>query len=61
MTAFHGYLEELSSQIPAAKLLINLGYTYLTPEEALDFRGGLERNVVLREILKEWLSTFKRN
>jgi len=53
--SYHAYLEELSSQIPAAKTLINLGYTYLTPEKALALRNGQERNVLLTEILVNWL------
>ena len=32
--------EDDISQIPALQLLQNLGYTYLTPEEALALRGG---------------------
>ena len=50
------YLEELSSQIPAAQTLINLGYTYLTPDQTLDLRGGLERNVLLEDVLVNWLT-----
>jgi type I restriction enzyme R subunit len=51
------YQEELISQIPAARLLIALGYHYLTPSQALDLRGGRERNVVLTGVLEEWLKT----
>ena len=40
------YREELISQIPAAQLLINLGYEYLTPSQALEMRGRWEWNVV---------------
>jgi len=54
------YREELSSQIPAAQTLINLGYTYLTPEEALLLREEKERNVVLTGILKKWLSSHNQ-
>src|SRR5690606_11642625 len=32
--------EKYLSQIPALQLLINLGYAYLTPEQALAARGG---------------------
>lgn len=49
------YREEISSQIPAAQLLINLGWQYLTPAEALALRGGKERNVVLTGVLEPWL------
>lgn len=51
------YREELISQIPAAKLLMAMGYHYLTPDEALHLRGGRERNVVLNDILDGWLSS----
>lgn len=33
MPAF-SYREELISQIPAARLLVSLGYNYLTPHQA---------------------------
>lgn len=49
------YAEEISSQIPALQLLINLGWRYLTPAEALHLRGGRERNVVLTGVLEPWL------
>jgi type I restriction enzyme R subunit len=49
------YQEELISQIPAARLLIALGYQYLTPAQALELRGGRERNVVLTDVLEGWL------
>jgi type I restriction enzyme, R subunit len=51
------YREELISQIPAARLLISLGYNYLTPQQALGLRGGSERNVVLTGVLAEWLKS----
>ena len=34
------FQEDHISQIPALQFLQNLGYTYLTPEEALQLRGG---------------------
>lgn len=49
------YREELSSQIPAAQLLIALGYTYLSPQQALEQRGERTRNVILTGILEPWL------
>jgi type I restriction enzyme R subunit len=49
------YLEELISQIPALQLLINLGYQYLTPDEALSLRGGKYRNVLLEDVVIQWL------
>ncbi|NLF77127.1 MAG: type I restriction endonuclease subunit R [Chloroflexi bacterium] len=54
------YREELISQIPAVKLLMALGYTYLTPGEALQLRGGRERNVVLTGVLEDWLRSHNR-
>lgn len=49
------YAEELISQIPAARLLIALGYQYLTPAQALALRGGRERQVLLTGVLEPWL------
>ena len=51
----NAYREEISSQIPAAQLLVALGWQYLTPTEALALRGGKERNVVLTGVLEPWL------
>ncbi|MDR4496349.1 MAG: HsdR family type I site-specific deoxyribonuclease [Candidatus Scalindua sp.] len=47
--------EDHISQIPALQLLQNMGYSYLTPEEALELRGGRKRNVILDGILEEQL------
>ncbi len=47
--------EDHISQIPALQLLQNLGYTYLTPDEALALRGGKTRNVILDGILEAQL------
>lgn len=33
------FTEDNISQIPAIKLLITLGYTYLTPTETIELRG----------------------
>ncbi len=49
------FKEDLSSQIPALRLLMNMGYTYLMPAEALELRGGLTSKVVLEPILKQQL------
>jgi type I restriction enzyme R subunit len=49
------FTEDNISQIPALKLLINLGYKYLCPQEALVFRDGRESNVILTDILRERL------
>ena len=50
------YLEEISSQLPALQLLINLGWQYLTPGEALALRDGKQKNVVLTGVLEPWLA-----
>ncbi len=55
--------EDNTAQIPALKLLINLGYQYLTPSEALQMREDRESNVllissILREQLKK-INTIK--
>ncbi|HEY9178340.1 MAG TPA: type I restriction endonuclease, partial [Flavipsychrobacter sp.] len=34
------YREDLISQVPALQLLMKMGYTYLSPEEAMVARGG---------------------
>ncbi|UUX93810.1 type I restriction endonuclease subunit R [Methanoplanus endosymbiosus] len=52
--------EKLQSQIPALQLLINLGYTYLTPEEALKLRYNRTSEVVLEEILSRKLKEINR-
>lgn len=49
------FIEDHSSQIPAIQLLQNLGYTYLTPEEALKERQGKLSNVILEDILEKQL------
>lgn len=49
------YLEDHISQIPALQMLIKLGYTYLTPDEALQLRGGRTGNVLLEPIVKQQL------
>lgn len=49
------FLEDYSSQIPAIQLLVNLGYQYLSPKEALELRDGKESNVLLKPILKKQL------
>lgn len=49
------FTEDNISQIPALKLLINLGYKYLSSQEALAFREGRESNVILTNILRERL------
>ena len=49
------FQEEFSAKIPALALLMNLGWTFLSPEEALIARGGKQTEVVLREVLRQEL------
>jgi len=55
MASADAFKEVVSSQIPALQLLINLGWQYLTPAEALALRGGKEKNVALTGVLEPWL------
>lgn len=48
------------SQIPALQLLVNLGYQYLAPSEALAARGGKAGNVLLENILRDQLKKLNR-
>ena len=43
------------SQKPALKLLQKLGYQYLSPEEAMELRGGKTSNVLLEDTLRQQL------
>ncbi len=52
--------EKYLSQLPALQVLVNLGYRYLTPAEALVARGGKAGNVLLEEILREQLKKLNR-
>jgi type I restriction enzyme R subunit len=47
--------EEYLSQLPALQQLINLGYQYLTPQQALVERGGRTSNVIMEGILRQQL------
>ena len=49
------FKEDHISQIPALQLLQKLGYQYLSPEEALQMRGGKTTNVLLEDILRKQL------
>lgn len=52
--------EKHLSQIPALQLLANLGYHYLTPEQALIMRHGRRSNVLLEEVLRDSLKRINR-
>lgn len=54
------FIEDHISQIPALKLLINMGWKYLSPEEALAARGGRSSNVLLEDILKSQLQKINK-
>ena len=49
------FREDPMSQLPAVELLVNLGWEYLTPGQALVLRGGRRRAVVLEEVLRSRL------
>ena len=49
------FREDESSQVPALQLLQNLGWIYLTPEEALNYRKNNVKNVLLEDILEKQL------
>jgi type I restriction enzyme, R subunit len=52
--------ETISSQIPAIALLQNMGYQYLTPQEALAHRHGKRAKIVLEDILTAQLHKLNR-
>ena len=45
--------EKFQSQVPALEMLVALGFTPLSPAEALRMRGGRRRNVLLEDVLIE--------
>ncbi len=49
------FKEDHISQIPALQMLVNLGYTYLSPAETDRQRGGKTTNVLLEDILRKQL------
>ena len=52
------FKEDHISQIPALQLLQKLGYTYLSPTEAENLRGGKTSNVLLEDILRKQLKAI---
>lgn len=54
------FLEDHISQIPALQLLQNLGWQYLTPDDAVALRGGKLSNVLLETVLVEQLKKLNR-
>ncbi len=55
------FKEDHISQIPALQVLINLGYKYLAPDEAMRMRGGKAGNVILETVLEERLRNMPCN
>lgn len=49
------FKEDHISQVPALQMLVNLGYTYLSPTEADRQRGGKTSNVLLEDVLRKQL------
>lgn len=49
------FKEDHISQIPALQMLINMGYIYLSQEDALQARGNKTSNVILDDILRKKL------
>jgi type I restriction enzyme R subunit len=49
------FQEEYSAKLPALALLTNLGWSFLSPEQALAARGGKADEVVLRQVLRSEL------
>jgi type I restriction enzyme, R subunit len=54
------FIEDHISQIPALQWLMKLGYTYLSPSEALEARGNRSSNVLLEPILKKQLNHINK-
>jgi type I restriction enzyme R subunit len=52
------FKEDHISQIPALQMLQKLGYTYLSPTEAENLRGGKTSNVLLEDILRKQLKAI---
>lgn len=50
------FQEEYSAKLPALTLLTNLGWSFLSPSQALAARDGKQDQVVLRQILRQELS-----
>jgi type I restriction enzyme R subunit len=60
MTNLPDTREKWISQIPALQLLINLGWEYLTPQEAYAARGGKAASVLLDRVLEEQLRRINK-
>ena len=60
MNKTNSYLEDKDSQLPALRLLQQIGYSYISPEKTLEMRDGLLTRFVLTDILEEQLSNINR-
>lgn len=49
------FKEDHISQIPAIQMLVNLGYSYLSPAETERLRGSKTTNVLLEDVLRKQL------
>ena len=49
------FIEDHISQIPAIQLLINMGYKYVSPNKALEWRGGKTSTVLFEDVLRTQL------
>lgn len=54
------FQEVVSSQLPALQLLVNMGYTYLNPIEALEVRAGRKASPFLNTVLIDSLERLNR-
>jgi len=54
------FKEDHISQIPALQFLQNLGYIFLSQEEALNLRENRTSEVILEPILRDWLTKNNR-
>lgn len=54
------YLEHRDSQLPALQVLEAIGWTFLSPAEALALRGGRLDQPVLTGVLRPWLAAHNR-
>lgn len=60
MSSTPEFREIVSSQLPALAELVGLGYTYLTPGEALRLRRGRRGQVILTDVLLASLARLNR-
>ncbi|MEQ8907951.1 MAG: HsdR family type I site-specific deoxyribonuclease [Vicingaceae bacterium] len=54
------FLEDHVSQLPALQLLINMGYTYVSPQQAMQWRGDKTTNVLFENIVEQQLKKINR-